>query len=154
MPRLPAHWLRLQRGAEHLHACGPRYIAHFLAQMTLSLPERMALLDRLDAWRRDIDPVRSRANGYVHPALEWRVLENEARGLARPAPDPRQDCGWCPAPSATSSRDGWRTRLGGRAVISICPRRDLPGVVPDATTTSNLLPHRHKRPTVPPRLSS
>jgi hypothetical protein len=54
--RLPAHWLRLQRGAEHLHRCGPRYVAHFLAMLTLSVPERMAMLDKLDRWRRDIDP--------------------------------------------------------------------------------------------------
>jgi hypothetical protein len=76
--RLPAHWLRLQRGAEHLHRCGPRYVAHFSAAMTLGVPERMALLDKLDQWRRDIDPARARANGYHHPCIEWRMLSNDA----------------------------------------------------------------------------
>jgi hypothetical protein len=82
-PRLPAHWLRLQRGAEHLHRCGPRYVAHFLAQMALTVPERAALLDRLDQWRRDIDPARASANGYRHPALEWRMLSNACEPVTR-----------------------------------------------------------------------
>jgi hypothetical protein len=89
-PRRPVDHLRLQRGCEFLWQCGPRYLAHFLAQMTFGLAERAALLDRLDQWRRDIDPARARAGCYDHPALEWRMLANACEPVMRATtPPPR-----------------------------------------------------------------
>ena len=52
VPFSPAAALRFQRGAEYLHACGPRATAEFLAALDDAHGIAPAMLDMLDTWRR------------------------------------------------------------------------------------------------------
>jgi len=52
--------LHLCRGAEHLHALGPRAIAEFLAALAAETGTEAVIGDRLAEWRR-LDPALLRA---------------------------------------------------------------------------------------------
>ncbi len=55
--------LRLQRGAEHLHALGARALAEMLAELARDRCDLADTLDRLDAWRAGLSPELLRASG-------------------------------------------------------------------------------------------
>jgi hypothetical protein len=57
---LPVASLRLQRGAEHLYACGPRAIAEMLSELGEAKGVTPEILTLLDAWR-GISPAAFRA---------------------------------------------------------------------------------------------
>jgi hypothetical protein len=54
--------LRLQRGAEHLHICGPRAIAEYLAEVADRIGGMPAILNTLCEYER-LDPVMLRRVG-------------------------------------------------------------------------------------------
>lgn len=55
--------LRLERGAEHLAALGPRAIAEFLAELGRMHGLDEDILARLDRWREHLTPELLRAVG-------------------------------------------------------------------------------------------
>lgn len=55
--------LRLQRGAEHLHALGARALAEMLAELARDRCDLADTLDRLDAWRAGLTPEMLSAAG-------------------------------------------------------------------------------------------
>jgi hypothetical protein len=73
MPRrkLP-DWVRLHRGAEHVHQLGPRAVAELLNELGTAHGITAAVLDRLEAWRK------------LKPAQLAAVLETYAGGRQFP----------------------------------------------------------------------
>ena len=55
--------LRLQRGAEHLHALGTRALAEMLAELARDRCDLADTLARLDAWQDGLTPELVRAAG-------------------------------------------------------------------------------------------
>jgi hypothetical protein len=55
--------LRLQRGAEHLYALGPRAVAEMLAELARDRCDLAGTLALLDLWRDGLTPEMLRAAG-------------------------------------------------------------------------------------------
>ena len=61
----PATTLRAQRGAEHLHACGPRAVHEFLTGVGKTYGIEQEIAAELDAWRTlPAEAVRAVLSGY------------------------------------------------------------------------------------------
>jgi ribosomal 50S subunit-associated protein YjgA (DUF615 family) len=52
----PHDRFRLERGAAHLHALGPRAVAEFIAEIANDQACTHAILHRLDEWRARLTP--------------------------------------------------------------------------------------------------
>jgi hypothetical protein len=59
----PLDRLRLQRGVEHLHACGPRAVAEFLADLDHCIGGMPATLGLLAEYQARLSPAMLRAVG-------------------------------------------------------------------------------------------
>lgn len=59
----PVSRLRLQRGAEHLHACGPRVVAEFLADLDHRIGGMPATIGLLAEYQARVSPALLRAVG-------------------------------------------------------------------------------------------
>lgn len=59
----PVTRLRLQRGAEHLHACGPRVTAELLAEVADRIGGMPAILTLLGEYQQRLSPQMLRAVG-------------------------------------------------------------------------------------------
>jgi hypothetical protein len=59
----PITRLRLQRGAEHLHACGPRVTAELLAEVADRIGGMPAILTLLGEYQERLSPKMLRAGG-------------------------------------------------------------------------------------------
>lgn len=69
--------LRLQRGAEHLAALGPRAIAEFLAELGRNHGIDQDILARLDRWREHLTPELLRAVGGDQFAFPFAVVRGD-----------------------------------------------------------------------------
>ena len=71
----PLDRLRLQRGAAHLHALGPRAVAELLAEVAQSIGGTPSILDRLQEYERRLSPAMvSVAGGDRFPPRPVRAV--------------------------------------------------------------------------------
>ena len=71
----PLSRLRLQRGAEHLHALGPRATAELLAEVGDRIGGMPAIMGLLREYQERLSPQMLRAiGGYRFPARPLRVV--------------------------------------------------------------------------------
>ena len=68
--------LRLQRGAEHLHTCGPRAIAEYLAELASLIGGLPAIQKTLREYER-LDPVKLRRVGGDRFPPRFSVVPKE-----------------------------------------------------------------------------
>jgi hypothetical protein len=67
--------LRLQRGAEHLHALGPRATAELLAEVGARIGGMPCILDLLGEYQQRLSPQMLRAiGGHRFPLRPLRVV--------------------------------------------------------------------------------
>jgi hypothetical protein len=71
----PLDRLRLQRGAEYLHACGPRTQAEFLAEVGQRIGGMPAIFTQLREYETRLSPQLLRAvGGHRFPPRPLRVV--------------------------------------------------------------------------------
>ncbi len=71
----PLDRMRLESGAIHLHACGPRAIAEFLAEIGATIGGTPCIMGKLEQYKRRLSPELLRAvGGDRFPPRPLRVV--------------------------------------------------------------------------------